>query len=147
MAGSRSLAGNASHAHWMRRCEQLAAEARRAGNSAVGAVLVLDGIMIAEAAEESPAGPRPFAHAELLVVEQVLSRRPRRDLGAATLYSNVEPCILCGYAIREAGIGTLVLGRAAGEIGSIRARFPVITADWVERWGPPPTVLWMEEDD
>lgn len=117
-----------------------------AGNSAVGSVLVLDGVAIAEAAEETPAGPRPFAHAELLVVEQALQMRPRPDLRKATLYSTVEPCILCGYAVREARIGRLVLGRSAGEIGSIRARFPVLTADWVERWGPPPEVVWVGED-
>jgi tRNA(adenine34) deaminase len=129
---------------WMHRCAELARQAREAGNTAVGAVLVLDGIAIAEAAEDTPAGPRPFAHAELLVVEQALMLRPRPDLRDATLYSTAEPCILCGYAVREARIGRLVLGRPAGEIGSIRSRFPVLTADWVERWGPPPTVEWFE---
>ena len=136
-------ATDASHARWMDRCEELARQAKRAGNTPVGAVLVLDGIAIAEAAEETPAGPRPFAHAEFLVVEQALMLRPRPALEDATLYSTVEPCILCGYAVREARIGRLVLARSAGEIGSIRSRFPVLTADWVDRWGPPPAVLWF----
>lgn len=139
-------ATDASHARWMDRCEELAREAGRAGNTPVGAVLVLDGVAIAEAAEETPAGPRPFAHAEILVVEQALKLRPRPDLREATLYSTVEPCILCGYAVREARIGRLILGRSAGEIGSIRSRFPVLTADWVDRWGPPPVVVWTGEN-
>lgn len=136
-------ATDASHARWMDRCEELARQANRAGNTPVGAVLVLDGIAIAEAAEETPAGPRPFAHAEFLVVERALMLRPRPALQDATLYSTVEPCILCGYAVREARIGRLVLARSAGEIGSIRSRFPVLTADWVDRWGPPPAVVWF----
>jgi tRNA(adenine34) deaminase len=139
-------AADAPHARWMDRCEELARQAKRAGNTPVGAVLVLDGVAIAEAAEETPAGPRPFAHAEILVVEQALMMRPRPDLQGATLYSTVEPCILCGYAVREARIGRLILARSAGEIGSIRSRFPVLTADWVDRWGPPPAVVWVRED-
>ena len=138
-------ATEAPHARWMDRCEELARQAQRAGNTPVGAVLVLDGVAIAEAAEETPAGPRPFAHAEILVVEQALMLRPRPALRDATLYSTVEPCILCGYAVREARIGRLVLARSAGEIGSIRSRFPVLTADWVDRWGPPPAVVWFRE--
>jgi tRNA(adenine34) deaminase len=129
----------------MDRCDQLARQAQRAGNTPVGSVLVLDDVAIAEAAEETPAGPRPFAHAEILVVEQALMRHPQHVLRGATLYSTVEPCILCGYAVREAGIGRLVIARPAGEIGSIRSRFPVLTADWVDRWGPPPVVVWFKE--
>jgi tRNA(adenine34) deaminase len=136
---------NDQHARWMDRCEELARQAGRAGNTPVGAVLVLQGVAIAEAAEQTPAGPRPFAHAEILVVEQALMLRPRPDLRDAILYSTAEPCILCGYAVREARIGRLVLARPAGEIGSIRSRFPVLTADWVNRWGPPPTVVWLTE--
>ena len=130
----------------MSRCDELAREAKLAGNTPVGAVLVLDGVAIAEAAEETPSGPRPFAHAEFLVVEQALMLRPRPDLREATLYSTAEPCVLCGYAVREARIGRLVIARPAGGIGSIRSRFPVLTADWVERWGRPPTVVWFKED-
>ena len=55
-------------AHWMRRCGELAVLAKAAGNTPVGSLLVLDGQLLAEAAEQTPNGPRPFAHAELLVV-------------------------------------------------------------------------------
>lgn len=133
-------------ARWMDRCEELAREAKRAGNTPVGAVLVLDGVAIAEGAEETPSGPRPFAHAELLVVERALMLRPRPDLQKATLYSTAEPCVLCGYAVREARVGRVVVARPVGETGSIRSKFPLLTADWVQRWGPPPTVVWFEGD-
>lgn len=129
----------------MRRCIELAALARTSGNTAVGSVLVLDGQLLTEAAEQSPHGPRPFAHAELLAVEQAMRLRPRPDLQNATLYSTAEPCILCGFAVREAGIGRVVVARPAGDIGSIRSRFPILTADWVARWGPPPTIVWMDD--
>ena len=131
-------------ARWMRRAMELAEQARAAGNVPVGAVIVLNDEIVSEAAEQVPNGPRPFAHAEFDAVEAALTAG-HRALRAATLYSTVEPCILCGFAIREAKIGRVVLGRAAGEIGSVRSRFPVLTADGVERWGAPPAVVWWNE--
>jgi tRNA(adenine34) deaminase len=119
---------------WMRRASELAERARAAGNTAVGALIVLDDQIIAEAEEQTPAGPRPFAHAEFLAVEAVFTEF-RDSLRNATLYSTAEPCVLCAFAIREAHIGRVVIGREAGEIGSVRSRFPVLTADWVPRWG------------
>jgi tRNA(adenine34) deaminase len=146
MRSATDVPADMPHARWMDRCDELARQAKQAGNTPVGAVLVLDGVAIAEAAEETPAGPRPFAHAEILVVEQALMLRPRPDLRNATLYSTAEPCILCGFAVREARIGRLVLARSAGEIGSAGSRFPVLTADWVDRWGPPPEIVWFRAD-
>ena len=128
----------------MQHAAGLAELARAAGNIPVGAVIVLNGEVIAEAAEQVPNGPRPFAHAEFTAVEAALMAG-HRSLRAATLYSTAEPCILCGFAIREAKIGRVVIGRDAGEIGSVRSKFPVLTADGVTRWGPPPDVVWWNE--
>ena len=135
----------AADAMWMRRAADLAERARAVGNTAVGALIVLDGQVIAEAEEQTPAGPRPFAHAELLAVEAVYPRL-RGSLRSATLYSTAEPCVLCAFAIREAQIGRVVIGREAGEIGGARSRFPVLAADWVPRWGAPPEIVWWEGD-
>jgi tRNA(adenine34) deaminase len=125
----------------MRRAPELAERPRAAGNTAVGALIVLDGKILAEAEEETPVGPRPFAHAELLAVEAVFTEF-RGALQNATLYSTAEPCVLCAFAIREAQIGRVVIGREAGEFGGVRSRFPVLTADWVPRWGEPPEIVW-----
>jgi tRNA(adenine34) deaminase len=127
---------------WMHRCEALAQHAAATGQTPVGAVVVLGSEVIGEAAEQAPNGPRRFAHAELLAVEAALRATGRRSLEPATLYSTAEPCILCGYAIREARIARVVVGRPSGETGSIRSRFPVLTAEGVERWGPPPEIVW-----
>jgi tRNA(adenine34) deaminase len=126
--------------HWMARAAELAEAARAAGNTAVGAVVVRNGVMIAEAAESTPRD-RPLGHAEFMAVEAALMSTDD-SLDSATLYSTAEPCILCGFAVREAGIGRVVIGRAAGEIGSISSRFPVLTDTTIARWGPPPNIHW-----
>ncbi len=35
----------------------------------------------------------------------------------ATLYSNVEPCLLCSYVIRHHRIARVVYSKACGELG------------------------------
>lgn len=136
-----------SDTHWMRHCEDLARRAAMAGNTPVGAVVVIDSAAVGEAAEEVPHGSRAFAHAELLAVEAAIRTTGSRLLKTATLYSTAEPCILCGFAIREAQIMRVVMGRPAGDIGSARSRFPILAADWVGRWGPPPSVVWWHAQD
>jgi len=139
------MTAHETDAAWMRRCEELARRAETAGNTPVGAVVVLDGASLGEAAEEVPRGPRAFAHAELLAIEAAIGATGKRQLDGATLYSTAEPCILCGFAVREARIARVVIGRPAGAIGSVRSRFPVLTADDVAGWGAPPAVLWWYE--
>lgn len=131
---------------WMRRCAELAASAKAAGNTPVGSLVVKDGLLLAEAAEASPRGDRAFGHAELLAVEAALLAHGKAGVAGATLYSTAEPCILCGFAVREARIARVVMGRSAGEIGSTSARFPVLSADWVSRWGLPPEVEWWNAE-
>jgi len=126
---------------WLRRAEELAAAAAAAGNTPVGSLIVLHGEVIAEAAEECPAGPRAFAHAELLAVERALQLADRSRLREATLYSTAEPCLMCGFAIREAGLGRVVLGRPSGQIGSLDGTYPLLTDTLVGRWGAPPVVI------
>src|SRR5690625_3950553 len=126
---------------WLRRAEELAAAAAAAGNTPVGSLIVLHGEVIAEAAEECPAGPRAFAHAELLAVERALQLADRSRLREATLYSTAEPCLMCGFAIREAGLGRVVLGRPSGQIGSLDGTYALLTDTLVGRWGAPPGVI------
>jgi tRNA(adenine34) deaminase len=134
------MAFTAADDRWMARAAELADVARAAGNTAVGALVVRDGVVIAEAAETAP-HDRPFGHAEFMAVEAALMTAggPLHD---ATLYSTAEPCILCGFAVREAGIGRVVIGRKAGEIGSVDSRFPVLTDTAMARWDAPPEIHW-----
>ncbi len=126
----------------MRRCIDLARAAKLAGNTAVGALLVIGEHVTAEAAEEAPAGDDPFAHAELLVVRRAVQELGRKRLPEATLYTTAEPCFLCSFAIREVGIGRVVIGFATPEIGGATSLYPILSASDVPRWGTPPTIVW-----
>jgi len=69
------------HERFMRRCLELAAEARNQGNTPVGSVVVLDGAIIGQGIEALPTGPSITGHAETLAARRRIdSRRPNIPL-------------------------------------------------------------------
>ena len=105
---------------------QLALEqARRAeaqGDVPVGAVVVLDGKMIASACNERELRDDPTAHAEVLAVRAAAEKLGRWRLDDCTLYVTLEPCAMCAGAVVNARVGTVVFAAAdlkAGAMGSL----------------------------
>jgi len=128
------------HERFMRRCLELAAEARSAGNTPVGSVVVLDGQIIGEAGETLPAGRSITGHAELLACQNALDRTGARDLAGATLYSTAEPCFMCSYAIRNLRVGLVVYALETPLIGGITSSHAILTDPALDAWRPAPRV-------
>ena len=86
-------------------------EARRGsteGESAVGAVAVLDDAMIARDHHRTAASGDPTAHAALLTVRAAARRLETRRLAEVTVFVTHEPCAMCVGALLEAEVGVLV---------------------------------------
>jgi tRNA(adenine34) deaminase len=101
---------------------QAAAEAGRAGDVPVGAVVVLDGEVIARRGNEREAAGDPTAHAEILALRDAAARTGSWRLDAATLVVTLEPCPMCAGAILNARVPRVVFGAAdpkAGATGSL----------------------------
>lgn len=103
-------------------------EARRAaqlGEVPVGAVLVVNGEVIASRGNERERRGDPTAHAEMLVLRDGAAILGGWRLQEATLYVTLEPCPMCAGAIVLARIKRLVYGAddpkggAAGTIFNI----------------------------
>jgi tRNA(adenine34) deaminase len=124
---------------YMKKCLELAQKAAEDGESPVGSILVKDGRIIGEAYEKSRQLKDITRHAEMLAILDAL--RTTSDLSGSTIYSNVEPCILCSYAIRHYKIGKVVFMRYAGELGGTNPPCNVLTAASFKSWGPPPEVI------
>ena len=102
---------------YMRRCLALASSAADAGETAVGALIVRGDSVIAEGTESTRRLLDPSAHAEVVALRAACQREGTLVLAGCELYTTVEPCVLCAYAIRRTGITRIVYGIAAGEAG------------------------------
>ena len=98
------------HATHMRAAIDEALRAGAAGNIAVGSVVVRDDAVIGAGHNTVNADGDPTAHAEVMAIRDACRREGSVSLEGATLYTSMEPCPMCLWAIRAAGIGELVLG-------------------------------------
>lgn len=76
----------------------------------VGAVLVCDGEILAEAHNEIVQNNDPTAHAELLVLQRGAKKLGTPRLVGAHLYVTLEPCPMCAQAIAFARIEKVTFG-------------------------------------
>jgi len=85
------------------------------GDLPVASIIVRDGRIVGEGENRAVTGGDPTAHAEVEAIRDACRKLGSRDLSAATLYSAMEPCPMCCWAIKEARISRVVLGaRHAG---------------------------------
>ena len=121
---------------YMRRCLELAAVAARAGDTAVGALIVRGDDVVAEGVERTRAAGDPSAHAEVEAIRRACKQLGTLDLRGCVLYSTVEPCVLCGYAIRQTGIGHVVYGAPAGQAGACSSSYAILLDPDLDGWQP-----------
>lgn len=126
----------------MRRCLELARQAIESGDSAVGSLVVdADDELVAEAVEAARARQDATAHAEMEALRAAFARRRSRDLTGCTLYTSVEPCVMCAYAIRLARVSVVVCGARGGDEGQTVTGHQVLTDDLVAPNHPPPLLI------
>jgi len=88
----------------------------------VGAVVVVDGKIIARAHNLRESLIDPTAHAEILAIKKAAKKLGGWRLSGATLYTTLEPCPMCAGAIVHSRVRELVYGAddpKAGACGSI----------------------------
>jgi tRNA(adenine34) deaminase len=88
----------------------------------VGAVIVVDGKVIARAHNLRESLIDPTAHAEILCIKKAARKLGGWRLSSATLYTTLEPCPMCAGAIVHSRVKELVFGAddpKAGACGSI----------------------------
>lgn len=129
-----------SATRYMRRCLELAANAARAGDTPVGALIVRGDDVIAEGIECVRATRDPTAHAEVDAIRKACQQLETLDLRGCSIYSTVEPCVLCGYAIRRTGIAHVIYGVAAGQAGAWTSSYAILTDRALDGWPDVPTV-------
>jgi tRNA(adenine34) deaminase len=88
----------------------------------VGAIVVREGEVLAQAHNEMVHRGDPTAHAELLAIQRALTKVRSDRLSDATLYVTLEPCAQCAGAIVLVKLSRVVFGaydNRAGMAGSV----------------------------
>jgi tRNA(adenine34) deaminase len=105
------------------------AEARQAageGEVPVGAVVALGDTIMAAAHNRPIALSDPTAHAEVLAIREAARRIGDYRLSGATLYTTVEPCVMCCGAILAARVAGVVYGAADPKGGAVESLYRLL---------------------
>jgi len=92
----------------MQRCIELSQLATREGEFPFACVIARDGKIVTEATNRVVRDGDVTRHAELVAISQAQKALGTRDLSGCTLYTNVEPCVMCSFPIRETRISRVV---------------------------------------
>ncbi len=91
--------------------------------------MVLDGEIIGRGRNSPIAHNDPTAHAEILALREAAAARSNYRLTGATLYSTLEPCVMCAGALVAARVGRLVFGARDLRFGGVRSKFRLADSD------------------
>lgn len=111
---------------FMREALLEAEKAFRADEVPIGAVLVMDGKIVARAHNLREKKQNALCHAELLAIEKACKKKRSWRLDGATLYVTLEPCPMCAGAIVNARIKEVIFGAYEKKSGSAVSRFPIL---------------------
>jgi tRNA(adenine34) deaminase len=103
----------------MARCIELSRIAVSEGEHPFGTVIALDGRVVAEAINRSIRDGDVTRHAEVIALSGAQKAISREQLRRCTLYTNVEPCAMCSYCIREAWVGRVVYAIGSPVMGGL----------------------------
>lgn len=115
---------------WMQRALLQARLAEANGEVPIGAVLIRDGRVLAEAFNCPISTHDPTAHAEIVALREAGKLLRNYRLVGATLYVTLEPCVMCMGAILHARITRLVFGATDPQRGAVVSALPLIDANF-----------------
>ena len=95
---------------YMRLALTQAEDAYARGDWPVGAVIVKDGAVLSTGQNRQITQRDLLVHAETDAIRNAEARHGLAALAGATLYATMEPCPMCAWAIKAAGLQRLVLG-------------------------------------
>src|SRR4029450_10083145 len=93
------------------------------GEVPVGAVVVLDDVIIGQAHNAPIALADPTAHAEVLALREAAGKAGNYRLPRATLYVTLEPCAMCCGAVIQARLARVVYGAPDPKAGAVESRY------------------------
>lgn len=104
--------------------------ARRAGDYAIGAVVVRDGAVLASSGNRIKLEHDPTQHAEIAALRLACASLRTRHLEGAVLYTTAEPCPMCASAAIWARLSGIVSGSTIDDMAEFREKFGTPESTW-----------------
>jgi tRNA(adenine34) deaminase len=115
---------------FMRIAIAAAEHARDLGEVPIGAVIVsANNEVLASAGNRTISDNDPTAHAEILALRIAAEKIQNYRLTGCTLYTTIEPCVMCAGALVNARIARLVFGAHDERFGAVETRFRLCDSD------------------
>ena len=114
---------------WMSLAIKQAIKAEKEGEVPIGAVLIKDDFLIAEAHNQPISTNDPTAHAEIQVLRKAGMKLQNYRLNDSTLYVTLEPCAMCLGAMMHARIARIVYGTNDQKTGACGSSENLINAN------------------
>jgi len=129
----------------MHRCIARARSSRRDGEYPFAAVVGRQGDFVCEASNLVRRDGDVTRHAEMVALSAAQQTLGTSSLHECTLYSTIEPCAMCSYAIRESRIGRVIFGLQSPVMGG-HSRWNILRDGTLssvipEVFAPPPHVV------
>lgn len=112
--------------YYMRLAIKQANKAYAKGEVPVGAIVVLDGVVISKAYNLREATNNPLAHAEVLAIQKAAKRLGTWRLEGAKLYVTLEPCPMCAGAILQARLSHVIFGAGDPKFGAVGSKLNLL---------------------
>ena len=108
----------------MRLALEAAADAGKRDEVPIGACLVNgDFEVLATAGNRTISDRDPTAHAEVLVLREASKKVDNYRLTECSVYTTIEPCVMCAGALVNARIKHLVFGANDERFGAVKTQF------------------------
>jgi len=100
------------HEDYMKEALKEARNALEAGEFPVGCVMVYEGEIISRGRRINsiPPAENELDHAEIIALRKVFAEHPGKDRAGITVYSTMEPCLMCYVTLLLNGIRKIVYG-------------------------------------
>jgi tRNA(adenine34) deaminase len=129
----------------MERCIRLSAIAAQGGEFPFASLISIGGKVVVEITNEVAKSGDVTRHAELMAVSEAQKILGRKDLSDCSIYSNVEPCVMCSFPIRETRISRVVFAISSPMMGGVSKwnvlRDNDLSRKMPEAFGPVPEVV------
>ncbi|WP_457679287.1 nucleoside deaminase [Thermovibrio sp.] len=127
--------------HFLKEALKEAKKAFSYGEVPIGAVIVKDGEVISRGFNRKEFLQDPTAHAEIVAIREASRKLNSWRLTGCTLYSTVEPCVMCCGAIIQSRIERVVYAVPDPKFGGVESLFNLLSD---ERSNHRPEVLKVE---